>query len=557
MWVVAGAMLLFAATSTASPAPPGPDSTGVFTPSDLALRAYAQGRLLEVRGAYRDALAEYFRAYVLDQRSLPVVRRVADLAARLGENETALEYAERALRIDSQDPRSLWIKGSTLFNLGREKEALGALEAAVSADSTQLEYVQTLGRVAEQLDSIVIVERAYSRAVVLDEDDGENWFQLAAAQARLGRFAEAERNLAHAAELAPMRPGQLFLQAWIQESLGRADRAIGLYEHHLEVHPMDQAARRRLVHLYSQKSRWNDAYAQARQVSKADPGNFDALLVEADLAFRAKHSEAGMSAVRRLAELAEEDPSRIGGAAALLARNGHKADAIRIVDGWSSRHPGNLRGVLLASRIRALAGDSQGAIQLARRAVEAAPDSILPREVLARLYQDQKRFGDAEQVLLEGRRRVPGDFGLSLDLATCREEKGDTQGAEAAARDAVRIDPDNARVLNFLGYLLADHNRELEEAKSLILRAVSQDPDNGAFVDSLGWVYYRLGRLADAREQLERAIQLDVGDPVVHEHLGDVYRDLKMFDQAKDQYRQCLSGDASNARVRAKLVAIP
>jgi len=85
---------------------------------------------------------------------------------------------------------------------------------------------------------------------------------------------------------------------------------------------------------------------------------------------------------------------------------------------------------------------------------------------------------------------------------------------------------------------------------------VTQDPDNGAFVDSKGWVLYRLGKLAEARQELERAAQITHGDPTVLEHLGDVYRALRLLDLARAQYRRSLSGDATNQRVRNKLEAI-
>jgi len=117
-------------------------------------------------------------------------------------------------------------------------------------------------------------------------------------------------------------------------------------------------------------------------------------------------------------------------------------------------------------------------------------------------------------------------------------------------------EPDNPTALNFLGYLLADHNRNLQEAVGLIRRALELDPDNGAFLDSLGWAYYRLGRLEDARQLLERAVRVSGGDPVIHEHLGDVYKDLRLNHLAKDQYRLSLSFDQSNRRVRSKLSSI-
>jgi tetratricopeptide (TPR) repeat protein len=145
---------------------------------------------------------------------------------------------------------------------------------------------------------------------------------------------------------------------------------------------------------------------------------------------------------------------------------------------------------------------------------------------------------------------------VAFDLAACRETLGDLAGAEAAVRDVLRREPDHPTALNFLGYLWADHDRNLDEAVELIVRALAQDPDNGAYLDSLGWAYYRLGRLGEARVQLERAARLTGGDPVVLEHLGDVYKDLALKDLAREQYRLSLAADPGNARVRAKLDAL-
>jgi Flp pilus assembly protein TadD len=151
--------------------------------------------------------------------------------------------------------------------------------------------------------------------------------------------------------------------------------------------------------------------------------------------------------------------------------------------------------------------------------------------------------------------RFPGVSGVGLDLAFCREKLGDAGGAESAARAVLERDGDNPAALNFLGYLFADHNRNLAEAESMIHRAVDMEPDNGAYLDSMGWVYYRLGRLAEARVPLERAAQI-TPDPVVLEHLGDVYKALNLLELAKVQYQRCLSQDSLNPRVRAKLDGI-
>jgi Flp pilus assembly protein TadD len=95
--------------------------------------------------------------------------------------------------------------------------------------------------------------------------------------------------------------------------------------------------------------------------------------------------------------------------------------------------------------------------------------------------------------------------------------------AEAEFRRVLAIDPDNSSTLNYLGYMLADRNIRLEEAKDLVLKALQKEPNNPAYLDSLGWVYFRLNKLPEAEEKLRQAIEFMSRDATVHDHLGDVY----------------------------------
>jgi tetratricopeptide (TPR) repeat protein len=551
MWVLAG-LLLGLAAGAAGASPATPDSSGPLA-NEQALRAYAQGRLLEARGDYREALGEYVRALSMDGRAAPIARHVAELVGRMGDGASALEFADKALALDSTDARSLWIKGTALLTTGRAVESLVPLQACVRYDSSQVEYFQSLAHAAELTDRLDLVAFAYAHAVDLDPDDGESWFQLAAAQARLGLFEAADSSLKEASDLSPLRPGQLFLQGWVAESLGRADEAIDRYRHHLELHPDDQVTRRRLVNLLARQRRWAEAWPEARRVSHSAPDDWETMLVEAEVAIRAGKASDARPTLQRLEKLAEGDIDRASGLCGLWIRCGQASEAITYADGWASHHAGDPDAPLLSARVRAVAGRREEALPFARAAVQAAPDSLTPRLLLGRLQADLHRFDAAESTLSTLVRLRPRDVGVRLELAGMREDRGDSQRAESAARDALQIEPGNARALNFLGYLMADHDRNLEEAEKLIRAAVARDPDNGAFVDSMGWVLYRRGRFVDARAQLERAVELTDGDPVVREHLGDAFRALKLPQQAREQYRLCLERDAKNARVKAKL----
>jgi tetratricopeptide (TPR) repeat protein len=549
-----GATSVSAATSAPAPAP---DTALGRYPSEQALSRFLSARLLEQAGKYADALGEYYRALSLDPHSVDLLVRISQVCARLGDPARSLEFAERALGIAPDDWRALWLQGAGRFSTGHAGEALAPLERACELDSTQAELLRTTARVAETVGRADVAERAWRRLVWIDDEDGEAWFQIAALQARRGEFRAADGALERARELNAMRPGLLFLQGWVKENLDEIPGAIELYRHHLEGHPNDSATRRRLLKLYVQVDRLAEAYAEARRISAANPGDLDALQFEAELALKTKRTAEGERALEHLRTL---NPSQLEGTAravSVLARNGRGRDAARFADAWLARHPADPAAALLAVRAWSAAGNTDSALSRARRAVALAPDSTEPRRLLARTLQDAHHYETAELEWLALRAQLPGEPAVSLDLGGCRERAGNIDGAISAGREALAIAPDWAPALNFLGYVLADHRRELPEARRLIERAIAQDPDNGAYVDSYGWVLYRLGEHGGARQQLERAVLLTSGDPVVREHLGDVYSELKLTELAREQYRLGQAANGENGkRVADKLRAL-
>ncbi len=532
-------------------------SAGAFA-SEEGLRHYLNARLLEQGGKLAEALGEYYRALSLDPGSADLLVRISQVCAQLGDHGRALEFAERALARDPNDWRALWLQGASRFSTGHAADALAPLERACELDSAQAEVLRTTARVAETLGRADVAERAWRRLVWVDEDDGEAWFQIAAAEARRGEFEAAQASLKRANDLNPARPGLLFLEGWVKERLGDMSGAIELYQGHLEVHVDDVGTRRRLVGLLVRSNRVAEAYAESKRVLQADPRDPEALQIHADLAFKTRHATEAERLVTQLRSRSPEDPENVARAVVVLARNGRGREAARIADQWVLEHPGHVAGPLLAVRAWSAAGVPDSAIARARAAVALAPDSTEPHRLLARTLQDAGRFDQAEREWMSLRDRFPQEPGFALDLGGCRERGGNVDGAVSAGREALRLAPGWAPAQNFLGYILADHGRELSEARGLIERALEQDPLNGAYVDSFGWVLYRLGRLSEARTQLERAVRLTDGDPVVREHLGDVYLDLRMTAQAREQYQLGEAAKGENQkRVAGKLKALP
>ena len=137
-----------------------------------------------------------------------------------------------------------------------------------------------------------------------------------------------------------------------------------------------------------------------------------------------------------------------------------------------------------------------------------------------------------------------------------RERSDDFAGMEADFRKALELNPNQPDVLNYLGYSLVEQKIKLDEALGMIETAVAERPDSGYITDSLGWIFYRLGRFEEAVAPMERAVSLLPVDPIVNDHLGDVYWKVGRIREAEFQWKRALSFDPVEEeadRIRRKL----
>ena len=187
----------------------------------------------------------------------------------------------------------------------------------------------------------------------------------------------------------------------------------------------------------------------------------------------------------------------------------------------------------------------QGA-QRRPRDVEGRTPTTDDRQVyltLAQMDTRLRRFSDAQQALdkaeqLSTRRKTRNMSGFSA-APTFERDKHYAE-AEEQFKKVLASDPDHASALNYLGYMLADQNMKLEEALGYIKRAVDLDPANGAYLDSLGWAYFRLGKYELAEDNLLKASQKINTDPTVHDHLGDLYQKTGRLKLAATNWERAL-----------------
>ena len=205
-------------------------------------------------------------------------------------------------------------------------------------------------------------------------------------------------------------------------------------------------------------------------------------------------------------------------------------------------------------------GKYEKAIEVLQELIKVDPDMVTAYQALGDDFRSINRFDDAVLSyssaldLMRGKKTTNWILYYSRGIAY--EQLGDWINAEKDFRRALEIKPDQPYVLNYLGYSLVEKQLKLEEALSLIEKAVSLRPDSGYIVDSFGWVLFRLSRFVEAVPHLEKAAKLMPVDPIVNDHLGDVYWAVGRKREARFQWNRALSfdpEDADQARIIKKL----
>jgi tetratricopeptide (TPR) repeat protein len=183
------------------------------------------------------------------------------------------------------------------------------------------------------------------------------------------------------------------------------------------------------------------------------------------------------------------------------------------------------------------------AIEAVKQALQKKKEPKEQKDVLnllASLYRKSKDYPQAIETLQRIIKLDPKNDQAHFQLGAVYDESKNKDKMIEQMKLAIEINPQNAQALNYLGYSWAEKGSQLDEAETLILRALKVEPNEGAYLDSLGWVYYQKGDYQRASEQLERASELINDDPVVTEHLGDVYDKLGKTEAALARYRDVL-----------------
>ena len=487
------------------------------------LTHFLTSRSFEFRGKPDDSLKHLEAAAKADPSQETVVAQAARRFLQRKKTDKAIEI----LRLgQAANPESVttheWL-GLAYQQASQPDEAIAAFGSALAKSNPTLISVRGLAKLhaaAKRFDdAFKVLDTAFTK----DKREPEFWLGIAdlyrdtgiAARSKMDRIkAGIITSLDKASALKPESPLILHRLADYYKVWGESDKAIALFIQLIELNPGLIGVREQLADLYLRADMTQDATRQLEAILRERPTNERALFV--------------LGGIKRQLDKLEE-------AAA------HFETVLKINPKFELAYY-ELAGVRLFQ--------NRPTITLAT--LKKAGEQFKPRFItkfyagLAHSALDQypkaiENLLNAEKLAQAGEQnRLTHFFYFQLGAAYERNRQYET--ADKTFNKAIEMSPEYHNAMNYLGYMWADINRNLDEAAKHITMANELSPDNASYVDSLGWLYFRQGKFTEALAELQRAAELikDEPDSTIHEHIGDTHQKLGQADEARAQWEKSL-----------------
>jgi len=476
------------------------------------------GQLYQASRQPNKAEEVYKKHLNADPGSEEGVLALADLHVKAGDNKGAAAILEDFLKSRPDSDRAAKELGDAYFSMQEYGKAADYYQKALALGSEDQDvpsnYAQALF-MDERFDEAAAV---FEKLLKDDPNDGATLLRLAQIYRRTMKFDKARETLETADKLVPNNPEiqfNLYLvdrdEGKLEDALSRLGKLARSSEHSGKYTPSEQQNRMvfltNLAALNSSLGHYDQAvqaYLDMRPLSP-EKDRVDAMIIET---FRASKNQEKATQYLQNVALKESPNSR----------------QLQIISADMVAEKGKVD-----EGIKALESLSKG----------GQPDLEL-LSAMSDIYQRAKKWDEAQAVLDRAVRSFPMESEVYfLQGAMYEKQKKDTE-AEKAFRRSLELNSDSPATLNYLGYMFADRGVKLDEALMMIQKAVESDPISGAYLDSLGWVYYKMNRMTEAEQYLKKAVRFASTDSTMHDHLGDLYNKIMKYPEAAAEWQKAI-----------------
>jgi tetratricopeptide (TPR) repeat protein len=492
---------------------------------------------------YEEARSLLQQAIDHDPDSPFLYRKMAEVLMALKSYDEATLFARNAVERDPGD-----IEGRLLL---AEIHTLGGND-----DAAIIEYEEVLKidpqqkRVALVLISILIKKKQFQSALhhldKLIEDDPSlviAHYYRGRIFLELGRYDDAEEAYLEAIQLNETMEPALFDLGSLYQMRKANEKAVEIYEKLLEFHPGNALVRERLIGVYYQMGKKAEAERHMEELkggsAPGDPRRQSLGLIYLQ---QGMLDESIEELELILSGWPEDDKTRFYLATAYEEKGetDKALEQFRTIDEGSTYYT---TAQIHIAYILNIQGKSDEAVKIVQRAIESDPERVELYLLLASFHETRQDYDKAMAALEAGLLRSGEDGELHFRMGVILDKTGQKEASIAKMRKVVELEPNHADALNYIGYTFAEQGIRLDEAETLIKKALSLKPDSGYIVDSLGWVYYQKGLYAKALKTLQRAVSLTPNDPAIMDHLGDAFFKTGAYEKALQAYEKALALD--------------
>ena len=510
---------------------------------------------------------------------------------RAGNFDAALEWYKKALKAAPNNPDILYEVANVQVKKGKIPEAKEILQKLLDANPThanaRLLFAGVLAAAGDNAGAL----REYERAAAEDSQSEEAHLQLAVMYVSQNQISKAEETLSDLIEKKPgfllgyyyrgrIRAGQKKLELALSdfdralqispgfgpalldsgivlEALSRQTEAEERYREALQSSPDDMMLRERLGRLLVQEKKIDQAVNEYEELKKVSPASAGVRLRLGILYMERDMFDQAISEFEFVLKADPTDASArffLGVAYESKGAGKEAAQAFRMIPADSSYYrDAQVQLSLLLSREERW----DEAIDILKSLRQQHPEDADLLILLGGLMEEAKRYEEALALLEEATKKAPDNAAAWFSLGVVSDKLHRESAVVSSMEKVIAINPKHATALNYLGYTFAERNIRLDEAEKLILRALEVRPEDGYFIDSLAWVYYRRGDFAKAERTQKKAMALVADDPTMLEHMGDILAAQGKNREAAVNYEKAIAkGHEKKDDVAAKLKKI-
>jgi len=523
-------------------------------PHPQAMNYFIDGVMHDLKENFSAALLSYQEALLYDSTSSTIYTAIAKDYLMLGKEESARRFLRRALDVDPQDLDSRDFLLKITMNRKEWDAAEQLCLEMLRIDPTRKDFLYFLAGIYGQKNEKEKAAKIYQRILTTEaEPDPQPYLLLGELYLDLKKYAEAVQVYEGLVKLDSNVGVGFYGIGLAKEALGDSTAAAENFSKALDLSPDLMHARARLNNIYLGRKEWDSAISNLQELVDMDSSDISSWLDIAEIYRQRGDTTAALQKLDDVKQRFPDDWRAYLDAGRIQMDQQKFEPAFLEFDEVVKRSPETFWGWLF-SGISLFHLDSLSAAHpRLSKALTIQPQDPLANYYMGSLLTQRNQNQDAISYLKTALTGRPDWIAVMTILAGAYESLKEYTLSESLFVRALELDPENSLLLNNYGYSLSERGVRLDEALEMAHKALSSDPENGAYLDTVGWIYFKKGSYEEAKTFIEKAFQKRDQSAVVADHLGDVYEKLGMHTKAVEAWEAALQIDQDNEQIQEKI----